>query len=117
MELINENFKFIKGDTYTRNFSVTKSEIFSITQIYYTVKTQQNGKPLLQKTIGNGITLITEDENKLYYAITFEASDTDKLKTSIEYLHDIEVVSGRIKQTLLKGKLILDEEVTTYKNE
>lgn len=117
MSLVNQDFKFIRGDTFTKNFSIAKSDWLNITQIYYTVKTQQNGKVLLQKTLNNGITLVSEDDEKYYYNLTLDSKNTDNLKTNIRYVHDIEVISDSIKQTVLKGNLILDEEVTTYKNE
>lgn len=116
MATIKEDFKFIHGDTYVRYFSINKIENLPITQIYYTVKTTQKGKALLQKKLGEGIELISEDNEKYHYAIVFN-NCTDHLKANINYMHDIQVIVGDLKYTLLKGYLMLEEEVTTTKCE
>ena len=38
---------------------------------------------------------------------------TDKLKSETRYRHDIQVVLNDVKQTLMKGELYLEKEVTT----
>ena len=116
MATINENFKFIHGDTYVRYFSINKIASLPITEIYYTVKTAQNGKPLLQKKLEEGIKLVSEDNERYHYAIIFHDC-THKLKANVEYMHDIQVIAGNVRSTLLKGYLILDEEVTKKKCE
>lgn len=116
MACINQDFNFIHGDTETFYFSIPKIGV-PITQIYYTVKKAQNDKPLLQKKIGSGIDLVSSDSTKHHYMITFTNGCTDCLKSNVEYMHDIEVIYGTTKKTLLKGKLKLDEEVTTTKCE
>lgn len=117
MACINHNFNFIHGDTKTIYFSINKIDGVTIDQIYYTVKTEQNGKPLLQKKLDNGIIFISEDDEAYHYALVFDCSCTDKLKSATKYIHDIEVIMGTVKQTVLKGTLTLDEEVTTVKCE
>lgn len=113
MATIKENFKYIHGDTYVRYFSLPKYENVPIDQIFYTVKQDQNSKFVVQKTLGNGIELLSEDEEKYHYALTLNATCTDKLKAETKYIHDIQVVSGTVKQTLMKGELFLEKEVTT----
>jgi hypothetical protein len=116
MATINENFNFIHGDTCVKYFSINKIEGLPITEVYYTVKTVQNGKALLQKKLEQGIKLISEDNEKYHYAIIFN-NCTDRLKSNVSYMHDIQVIAGNTKSTLLKGYLMLEEEVTTKKCE
>lgn len=113
MATIKEDFKYIRGDTYIRYFSINKLLYSPITEIYYTVKQDQNNKALVIKTLGNGIELLSEDENKLHYMLSLNCGCTDKLKAETPYKHDIQVISGDIKQTLMKGELYLEKEVTT----
>lgn len=117
MACINYNLNFIHGDTKTIYFSINKIDGVTIDQIYYTVKTEQNGKILLQRKLDNGIIFISEDDKVYHYALIFDSSNTDKLKSATKYIHDIEVIMGTVKQTVLKGTLTLDEEVTTVKSE
>lgn len=113
MSTIKENFKYIHGDTYIRYFSLPKLEHSPITQIFYTVKQDQNNKYVLQKTLGNGIELLSEDDEKYHYMLVLNATCTDNLNSETKYAHDIEVISEDVKYTLMKGELILDKEVTT----
>lgn len=113
MATIKEDFKYIRGDTYVRYFSINKLLYSPITEIYYTVKQDQNNKFVLQKTLGNGIELLSEDADRLHYMVVLNANCTDKLKAETKYKHDIQVVSNNVKQTLMKGELFLEKEVTT----
>ena len=113
MATIKENFKYIRGDTYVRYFSINKLEYSPITQIFYTVKQDQDKKPLVLKTLGNGIDLLSEDDEKYHYMLTLNCTCTDKLKAQTTYMHDIQVISGDVKKTLMKGELYLEKEVTT----
>ena len=110
---VEENFNYIHGDTYVRYFKINKLKYSPITEIFYTVKQDQNNKFVVQKTLGNGIELLSEDEEYYHYMVVLNATCTDKLKAEIEYMHDIEVISGDVKKTLMKGELLLDKEVTT----
>lgn len=113
MATIKENFKYVRGDTYVRYFSINKLEHSPITQIYYTIKEDQNNKALVIKTLGNGIELLSEDEEKYHYILVLNCNCTDKLKARTRYMHDIQVVSNDIKQTLMLGEIYLEKEATT----
>ena len=113
MAIVKENFKYIRGDTYVRYFSINKLQFSPITEIYYTVKRDQDNRYAIQKTLGNGIELLSEDDEKYHYMLTLNSSCTDKLKAQTKYMHDIQVVSNDVKRTLMKGELYLEKEVTT----
>lgn len=113
MATVRENFNYIHGDTYTRYFGITKLEHSPITQILYTVKQDQNNRLVIQKSLGNGITLLSEDDEKYHYMLTISATCSDPLKAETKYLHDIQVMLGDVKKTLMKGELYLEKEVTT----
>lgn len=113
MAIVKEDFKYIRGDTYVRYFSINKLQYSPITEIFYTVKQDQDNKALVMKTLGNGIELLSEDDEKLHYILTLNCNCTDRLKAQTKYVHDIQVLSNGVKKTLMKGELYLDKEVTT----
>ena len=55
-------FEFYRGDTYSRDFTI-EGYTSPIDKVFFTVKENvEDKKPVLQKTLGNGITLVDEDE-------------------------------------------------------
>lgn len=113
VEVVKENFRFVRGDTFTRYFSIKKIENSPITQLYYTIKEDQDRKALVIKTLGNGIELLNEGEERCHYALTLNCTCTDRLKAETPYMHDIQVVRGEYKRTLMKGQVYLEKEATT----
>ena len=65
------------------------------------------------KTLGNGIELLSEDDEKYHYMLVLNCTCTDKLKAQTKYIHDIQVISNDVRKTLMKGELYLEKEVTT----
>lgn len=113
MATIKENFRFVRGDTFTRYFSINKLAYSPITQLFYTIKEDQDAKALVIKTLGNGIELLSEDDKKYHYALTLNCTCSDRLKAETPYMHDIQVVSNDYKHTLMRGEVYLDKETTT----
>lgn len=75
-------------------------------KLYFSVKSTYSSNTLvLQKTIDD----MTFNEG--YYSFVIEPSDTDNLEYK-EYVYDIEVITDTYKQTIAKGKFIIDYEVT-----
>ena len=110
------NFNFVKGDTYSRGFTIEGFEN-AITQIYFTVKEKSTDKNIaLQKTLNNGIDLDPDNPNR--YILVIEADDTNNFKTNFNYVFDIQIVSGSIKKTIIGGYLKLsDWDITSKVNE
>ena len=115
-------FSFRKGDTYSRDFTITDYE-FDIDKVFFTIKNNSSDKrPVLQKTLNNGITLVSDEDGVKTYNILINATDTDNMKIDYDYFFDIELfttmVGGSdIKQTPIVGTLTLKEIATDTANE
>ena len=115
-------FVFRKGDTYSRDFTITDYE-FDIDKVFFTIKNNSSDKrPVLQKTLNNGITLVSDEDGVKTYNILINATDTDNMKVDYDYFFDIELfttmVGGSdIKQTPIVGTLTLKEIATDTANE
>lgn len=110
------NFNFIKGDTYTRGFTIEGFPL-EIEQIYFTVKEKSSDKKyVLQKTLNHGIEADPNIPNR--YTLTIEADDTNDFKTNYNYIFDIQIVASPIKRTIVGGNLRLDDwDITSKINE
>ena len=115
------NFNFIKGDTYTRGFTIENFDL-TIEQVYFTVKEKSSNKNfILQKTLNNGIERDQKVPNR--YIITIDADDTNDFKVEYDYIFDIEIVTApikgkAIKRTIIGGNLTLDDwDITSKVNE
>lgn len=110
------NFKFIKGDTYSRGFTIEGFEQ-PIKQVYFTVKEKSTNKNyVIQKILTRGIEIDQETPNR--YVLTIEADDTNNLKTNFNYVFDIEIVTESIKRTIIGGYLRLEDwDITSKENE
>lgn len=113
----NAKFEFYRGDTYERQITITgwNKEIDSM---YFTLKKKETDKePILQKKLGDGIIKIDSEEDKQKYVLTINATDTDNFKSDTDYVFDIEIISGNIKKTIVKGTLTLKSDITKTINE
>lgn len=120
--MIETEFNFIRGTTYSRNFVLTDYEA-NIDEMYFTVKESESDRlAVLQKTLGNGITqLETEDENTKAYNLLIDSDDTENLKTNKPYYFDVKIVTNGeneiIKKAIIKGTMILETNITWKTNE
>lgn len=111
------DYEFKRGDTYNlKKFRMTDAngEVLTLgsnDRLYFTVKRNSRASEvLLQKTIGNGITL-GEDG---YYHITIESVDTSSMDYGT-YEYDIEFKSTSPKEivkTIIDGSITLTDEIT-----
>ena len=112
----NIEWEFYRGDTFEKLINISGWDK-EITQMYFTMKKEDKDKDIaLQKTIGNGI-VKTNDEEVESYLLTINATDTDELLTDYGYVFDIEIVSGSIKRTIVKGTITLTSDITQTINE
>ena len=109
------NFNFIKGDTYSRGFTIDIE--LPISQIYFTVKEKSTDKNyVLQKTLTKGIEQDPDIPNR--YVLTIEADDTNNFKVNYDYVFDIQIVVSAVKKTIIGGYLTLDDwDITAKVNE
>lgn len=116
-----ETFEFYRGTTYSRDFTLTGWSLF-IEKMYFTVKENINDKnPVLQKKLGDGITLVSDEDGVKTFNILIDATDTDNMKTDFDYVFDIKIVSPgeeeEIKDVVLTGVLRLTGSATAVYNE
>lgn len=110
------NFKFVKGDTYTRGFTIENFEL-PILQVYFTVKEKSSDKNyVLQKILGSGIKQDSDNPNR--YILIIDADDTNNFKVNYDYVFDIQIVADSIKKTIVAGNLTLEDwDITSKANE
>lgn len=111
---MNKSLKFTRGDTFSFKFQRKDKDgeiIETISEkMWFTVKKNYNSTDtLIQKTLLNDI--VFDDETK-YYHVTIQSEDTRELNYG-DYVYDIQIMNGEIVQTIAKGSLKLDTEVTT----
>lgn len=120
--LENEIFEFYRGDTYQRDFTVTGWS-FPVSNVFFTVKENEEFKnAALQKTLGNGIALVSDEDGIQTYNLLISSTDTDRMKTDYDYIFDIEIhsegVMGEIlKKTIITGIVRLKGSATKRINE
>ena len=120
MEL-EQNVTLIRGDTGKYKINLVNQNNSQIIlgdgdQLYFTMKESYENKDfVIQKYIGNGITL--GDDNK--YHLLLNSEDTDGLDFK-NYVYDVAVVIGsevKQKTTVKRGNFKIDYEVTHVGNE
>lgn len=115
-------FEFYRGDTYSRDFTLTGWS-FPISKVYFTVKEKVEDKnAVLQKKLGEGITLVEETDEGKMFNLNICCTDTDDLKAEYEYVFDIEIQSTGedgtvIKKTIITGTMNLIASSTRTCNE
>ena len=112
----NIEWTWFRGDTCEKIINISGWDK-EITQMYFTMKKEEKDKDVvLQKKLGNGIVKISNEETESYL-LTIDATDTDDLLTDYGYVFDIEIVSGTIKRTIVKGTITLTTDITQTINE
>lgn len=120
-------FEFYIGRTYTRDFIISGYSA-DIDQVYFTVKKNVDDKNfVLQKKLGNGITLVDVvydiDGTTILsrtYNILINATDTDSMKPDTEYVFDVAIITDEtidIKKTIMTGTVELKNTSTKSYNE
>ena len=115
MAVIYYDINYVKGDSH----QIQVTEVGEVDRMYMTVKKSNLVK--IQKRyyldpragISEGIEL-QEDGS---YLITLEPSDTDNLKCATKYNYDIQINVGKVKATIVKGTIELEEEYTCKRDE
>lgn len=105
---VNElNIEMIKGDSLSFTFEVEDLET-DLDSVYFTVKKSPEDKEtLIQKSLTNGISKVTDTK----YLVMLSSLDTKFLDVA-NYFYDLEITIGSSVQTVIKGLLKLDTEIT-----
>ena len=121
--MIETDFNFVRGTSYSKTINITGYS-GSIDEMYFTVKEGESDRiPVMQKTIGNGITALeSEDENIKSYRLLISPDDTEDLDINKSYFFDIKVVTSQgvteiTKKVVAKGRMILSANITRSFNE
>lgn len=116
MAVVNYDIAYVKGDSH----QIQVTDVGEIDRMYMTVKCPSNLVRIQKRYYKDpeaGTTEGIELQEDGSYTITLEPHDTDNLKCSIKYNYDIEIIVGKAKATIVKGKITLDEEYTCCGNE
>lgn len=111
-----ENLEFYRGDTYIRRIVLENVKV-PIDELYFTVRSTDKAKVLIQKRFGKGLEVVSHEEDVYRVLLTIEATDTDGMQADFEYFYDLELISGRQKRTLLEGSVMLATDYTRTRNE
>lgn len=115
MEKLLNDYKisFTKGDTYALavKFKNITSDLGSA---YFTVKENADDEPLLQKSLGSGVTKIDDRSYKQEktYKIQLQSEDTVNLEPLVQYLYDFRVAFGNVVQTILSGVFVVKHSIS-----
>lgn len=116
MAVVNYDIEYVKGDSH----QIQVTDVGEVDRMYMTVKCPSGLVRIQKKYYKDAETGTTEGielQEDGSYLITLEPSDSDNLKCSLKYNYDVQIIVGKIKATIVKGKLTLDEEITCCRNE
>lgn len=115
MEKLTNEFKieFTKGDTYALAIKF-KNITEDLRLAYFSVKDNPDDAPLIQKSLGAGITKIDDRgyKNEKTYKFQLQPADTVNLEAQVQYLYDIQVTVGNVVKTVLHGVFLLRNTIT-----
>ena len=114
-------FEFYRGDTYTRDFTLTGWSL-PVSDVYFTVKESvDHKKARIQKRLNKGIEIVDVNEEGNTFNLKINATDTDDLKADFDYIFDIEIHSDTgeelVKKTIVTGVLRVLASATKTCNE
>ena len=115
MEKLTQNFKieYVKGDTYALAIKF-KNITEDLSKAYLTVKENPDDSPIIQKSLGAGISKIDDRayKNEKTYKIQLQPADTVNVEPKVQYLYDVQVTVGNVVKTVLKGVFVLGSTIT-----
>lgn len=115
MEKLLNNYKisFTKGDTYALAVKL-KNITDDLDSAYFTVKENADDSPLIQKSLGAGVSKIDDRayKNEKSYKIQLQSEDTANLEPLVQYLYDFRVAIGNVVQTLLSGVFVVQHNIS-----
>jgi hypothetical protein len=115
MEKLINDFKinFTKGDTYAIAVKF-KNIAEDLRTAYFTVKESPDDEPLIQKSLGAGISKIDDRKykNEKTYKVQLQAIDSANLEAGLQYLYDLQVSLDNVVKTVLSGVFVVNHSVT-----
>lgn len=115
MEKLINDFKisFTKGDTYALAVKF-KNLTEDLRTAVFTVKENGDDEPLLQKSLGAGISKIDDRAYKAEktYKLQIQAGDTANLEPRVQYLYDLQVAVGNVVKTVIAGVFVVNQSMS-----
>ncbi len=115
MEKLLNDYKisFTKGDTYALAVKF-KNITQDLGSAYFTVKENPEDTPLIQKSLGAGISKIDDRayKDEKTYKIQLQSEDTANLEPLVQYLYDFRVAVGNVVQTILSGVFVVRHNIS-----
>lgn len=115
MEKLLNDYKisFTKGDTYALAVKF-KNITDDLSSAYFTVKENADDEPLIQKSLGAGVSKIDDRTYKQEktYKIQLQSEDTANLEPLVQYLYDFRVAFGNVVQTILSGVFVVKHSIS-----
>lgn len=109
--LIETNLCMVRGDTLAFLFELVPSigeNTYILDSAYFSVKENVDDEEyVFQKRLDNGISLINDNT----YRVKVEPNDTYNLDPGI-YNYDLQITLNEEVQTILKGKLKIENDIT-----
>lgn len=107
----NENLYMVKGDTF--RFSVEIEGLNEdLTAAYFSCKKNiADNEYVFQKSLEDGITKISENENSKTYEVVVSPNDTQEVDDD-NYYYDLQIQDSTDVFTPIKGILKIDYDVT-----
>lgn len=111
--MITKDFEitYVRGDTYSF-LCVVHNLTEDLTAAFFTVKENPDDDPVLQKTLGEGITKVEERDGAKVYKVQIQATDTERMVPGNEYLYDLQLNVNNVKKTVAKGIFKLQQDIT-----
>ena len=106
----NEYLTMVKGDTLTFNMEI-ENMARPLVSAYFSCKKDFDGNYVFKKSLGDGITLLSNTGGKGLYIVRVAPEDTADLEAG-QYRYDLEIGVDSDIYTVLKGILEIEEDVT-----
>lgn len=112
MNYYENNITCIKGDTFSHSLIVEDlGQEFE--SIYFTIRDSLNDDSniLVEKSLNNGITCISDEDDVRKYIVRIDPHDTKDLQAGTYYYDEQVAVNGDVF-TIMSGKFVIKQDVT-----
>lgn len=111
--MINDMIETIRGDTLSFNFELEFTDRpQELDAAHFTCKKNlDDDSPLFQKSIGDGIRLVSHEDSKLIYSVRVAPNDTRDLAAG-QYHYDLQIELNGDVFTVLVGILQIQDDIT-----
>lgn len=110
-----KNFEVIKGDTLAFGVEIAFDDTppKDLDSAVFSVKRNPDDGNLFSKSLSYGVQKYKQVDNKLYYRVRVDPADTENFEAGF-YYYDFEIRVDDDVFTILKGLLIVEDDITRY---